>query len=107
MLEYVEADGTRITLTTQTVIDDGDPMTEENLGYYEFTDLATGSYTLTFIVPEGFMATDSPLLGTVDGDPEGRQVDGTTISEIDLTSNYPEAGSIGSNYIFLAVDLDP
>ena len=71
-----------------------------------FTDLATGSYTLTLIVPEGFMATDSPLLGTVDDAPEGLQVDGTTITSIDLTSNDLGLGSIGLNYIFLVVPLN-
>jgi hypothetical protein len=105
VLEYTEADGTTITLTTQTSADDGS---------YAFTNLATGSYTLTLIVPEGFRATDSPLLGTVavgpDGDPvlEGDQMGGTIIASIDLTSdNDPALSSVGANYIFLVVDLDP
>ena len=90
VLQYVETDGSTITLTTQTNAEDGS---------YQFDQLAAGSYTLMLIVPQGFVPTMSPLLGTVDGDFEGTEVDGARIESIDL-----DFDSSGENYILLIVE---
>jgi hypothetical protein len=100
-LQYVDASGATVTLTTQTAIA-GDPEAEEfGLGYFSFSNLEAGTYTLMQIVPEGYVVAGRlPVVGSVDGVEEGDPpVDGTTITGIDIALESASA----TGYIFFSV----
>lgn len=83
-LTGTDAQGDPVELTTETLMD----------GTYSFTNLAAGTYTLTF---DGASAFGTAVAGTVDGNADGElSEDGWSISGIVLTTG----DSAGVNYDF-------
>ena len=91
-LQYADANGVMVTLTTQTDSD----------GNFMFSGLAAGIYTLTQQVPSGFTPI-TPNVGTVDGlKPDGTVVDNSTIDCIALGVD-----DSGTGYTFLNTPTPP
>ena len=67
--------------------------TDDN-GFYEFSDLAPGTYSIVEVQPNGFL-DGSEVLGTVDGEASGVLASNDRFSQITLSS-----GSVGTRYDF-------
>jgi hypothetical protein len=84
--------GVTLTLTSST----GDTMTAvtDVNGYYQFTGLGAGAYTVSVTPPDGYIA-DGSSAGTVNSSTDGSSASLTSIDAINLAS-----GNNGINYNF-------
>jgi hypothetical protein len=72
--------------------------TTDSTGFYSFTGLVPGTYTVTFLNPPSGYNFEFVNLGTVGGAANGTVTASNTISQIVLSS-----GSAGINYDFAEV----
>ena len=84
VLQYVDANGITITLTTEANADDGS---------FFFGSLGIGTYTLSIVLPDGFSATMPPTVGKVNGVVDGiAGEDNTSIASIVLADHDAGVG---------------
>ncbi|MEM7456719.1 MAG: SdrD B-like domain-containing protein, partial [Planctomycetota bacterium] len=91
--DYVGIEGVTIELFDQTGSLVGTTQTNGN-GFYQFDDLAPGTYTVVEVQPDGYLDAGDGL-GQVNGEDAGRLFGNDRFTNITLTS-----GDVGVNYDF-------